>query len=112
MVHDNAVHWNGSGWTSGALPWLRRAELAQERANRPAKDGTSAQQQGAAHRAEVAAAAAEAAQASREAHALRDALAARDAELQRLQVSARRLIAPDTARKAHVLLRAWPSQLS
>ena len=68
-------------------PWstASRAELAKERASRPASDGASAQQLAAAHRAEVAAAAAAAAHARSDAEELRDALAARDAELQRLQ---------------------------
>ena len=65
-----------------------RAELAQERASRPASDGASVQQQLAAgHRAVVAAAVAAADGARIDAEELRDALAARDAELQRLQVS-------------------------
>ena len=65
-----------------------RAELAQERADRPVIDGTSARQLAAAHRAEVAAAATEAARARSEADSLREALVLRDAELQRMQASA------------------------
>ena len=67
----------------------RRAQLAEERASRPAPDGASAQRLAAAHRAEAAAAAAEVARARSDSEALRRALAARDAELQRLQARSR-----------------------
>ena len=73
---------------ASAMLMARRAELAQDRASRPASDGASAQQLAAAHRAEVAAAVAAADRARTDVEQLRDALAPRDAELQRLQVHA------------------------